>query len=107
MPATLSLPGDPDMIANALGLFELPGGWEILLILLVALLLFGRRLPEVARSLGRSIVEFKRGLRDLEHEIESASEPEPHETKQGGPTLPEDSQSQTDSSRSEQREQQS
>ena len=75
--------------------------------LLVALLLFGRRLPEVARSLGRSIVEFKRGLRDLEHEIESASEPEPHETKQGGPTLPEDSQSQTDSSRSEQREQQS
>lgn len=39
-------------------------GWtEILLILAVALLLFGaRRLPEIARSFGKSIQEFKRGI---------------------------------------------
>lgn len=39
---------------------------EVLIILAVALLLFGRRIPEAARSLGRGILEFKRGLRDTE-----------------------------------------
>jgi sec-independent protein translocase protein TatA len=37
---------------------------EIVLILLVALLVFGRRLPEVARSLGQGMTEFRKGLRD-------------------------------------------
>ncbi|MCX7994188.1 MAG: twin-arginine translocase TatA/TatE family subunit [candidate division WOR-3 bacterium] len=48
-------------------------GWqEILLILLIVLLLFGaRKIPELARSLGKGVREFKKGL----HEIES-SEPE-------------------------------
>ncbi len=39
------------------------GGWEIWAILLVALLLFGHRIPSMARSLGSGIVEFKKGLR--------------------------------------------
>jgi sec-independent protein translocase protein TatA len=39
-------------------------GWHLLVIGVVALLLFGNRLPEVARSLGRAFNEFKRGLRD-------------------------------------------
>ncbi len=39
--------------------------WGILLILVVALLLFGNRLPEVARSMGRAMNEFKRGLREV------------------------------------------
>ena len=45
-------------------------GWpELLLILAVVLLLFGaRRLPEMARSLGRSTKEFKRGMREGETE---------------------------------------
>lgn len=38
---------------------------HLLVILVVALLLFGNRLPEVARSLGRAFNEFKRGLRDV------------------------------------------
>ncbi len=47
-------------------------GWpELLLILGVLLLLFGaRRLPEMARSLGKSTKEFKRGMREGEQEPE-------------------------------------
>jgi len=37
--------------------------WQILLILLVILLLFGNRIPDMARALGSGIVEFKKGLR--------------------------------------------
>lgn len=47
-------------------------GWtEIIIVLIIALLLFGRRLPEVGRSLGRGIVEFKKGLRDVEDEVKA------------------------------------
>lgn len=52
----------------------LPGGTEMIVILVVALLIFGRRLPEVARSMGKSIVEFKRGLNDVKDEIDRASQ---------------------------------
>ncbi len=38
--------------------------WEIVVVLVVVLLLFGSRLPSLARSLGRGIVEFKRGLKE-------------------------------------------
>ena len=39
-------------------------GWtEIAVIAVVAVLIFGRRLPEVGRSMGQSLVEFKKGLR--------------------------------------------
>jgi len=47
---------------------------EMIVIGLIALLLFGRRLPEVGRSLGKGIVEFKKGLREVEDEVDSASE---------------------------------
>ncbi len=44
--------------------FGLPNGWEWIIILVVILLLFGHRLPGMARSLGSGITEFKRGLKD-------------------------------------------
>jgi len=54
--------------------FYMPGPWEIIIIAVVALLLFGRRLPEVGRSLGRGIVEFKKGLRGVEDELNQAGQ---------------------------------
>lgn len=47
------------------------GMTEIIVIGIIALLLFGRRLPEVGRSLGKGIVEFKKGLRDIEDDVNS------------------------------------
>jgi sec-independent protein translocase protein TatA len=46
---------------------------ELLVIGAVAVLLFGGRLPSVARSLGKSLTEFKRGLNDLQDEVRDAS----------------------------------
>ena len=42
------------------------GGWEWLVILIIVLLIFGNRIPGLARSLGKGINEFKAGLRDTE-----------------------------------------
>jgi sec-independent protein translocase protein TatA len=56
-------------------------GWpEMLIIGIIMLLLFGRRLPEVGRSLGQGIVSFKKGLKEVGDEInvqvnESAQQP--------------------------------
>jgi sec-independent protein translocase protein TatA len=51
------------------------GGPEVLLVLFVILLLFGaKKLPELSRSLGKSLGEFKKGKEDLEREIREAKE---------------------------------
>lgn len=65
------------MNLQALALFSLPGGTEWIVILIVGLLLFGRRLPEIARSIGKSIVEFKRGIKDVREDIEDQSRLDP------------------------------
>ena len=59
--------------SGVLGALGLPGGAEWILILAFGLLIFGKRLPEVGRSLGKGIVEFKKGLKGVEDEVEEAS----------------------------------
>ncbi|MDY7010855.1 MAG: twin-arginine translocase TatA/TatE family subunit [Planctomycetota bacterium] len=49
------------------------GPWEIAVIVIIAVLLFGRRLPEIGRSLGKALVEFKKGLRGVKDDIEEAA----------------------------------
>ena len=46
---------------------------EMLVVMGVAVLLFGKRLPEVGRSLGKGIIEFKKGLRGVEEEFTDSS----------------------------------
>ncbi len=48
-----------------------PSGFELVVVLVIALLLFGKRLPEVARGLGKGIVEFKKGVKGVEDTIDS------------------------------------
>jgi sec-independent protein translocase protein TatA len=50
-----------------------PSTGEWIIIAAFGLLLFGKRLPEVGRSLGKGIVEFKKGLKGVEDEVEDAS----------------------------------
>ena len=46
------------------------GHWELLLIMMAILLLFGsKRLPELARGLGKGLQEFKKALNDVKEEI--------------------------------------
>ena len=47
-------------------MFPQLGFMEMLVVMGVAVLLFGKRLPEVGRSLGKGLVEFKKGLRGIE-----------------------------------------
>ncbi|PXA04585.1 twin-arginine translocase TatA/TatE family subunit [Coraliomargarita sinensis] len=56
--------------------------WEIILIFLVVLLFFGaKRLPDLFRSFGKSLREFKKATSEIEDDIRTAMEEEPEENK--------------------------
>jgi len=52
----------------------MPGLFEWIIIGGLGLLIFGKRLPEVGRGVGQMIVNFKRGMRDVETEVEQIDE---------------------------------
>jgi len=62
-------------------MFGFPGWIEVTIILVIVLLLFGKRLPGVMNSLGKSIVEFKKGAAEDPEEEEPSKFP-PHDSKQ-------------------------
>mgnify|MGYP002514733528 CR=1 FL=1 len=52
-------------------LFGSLGFWEILLIVLVVILLFGgKKIPELMRGLGKGVKNFKEGMKEVENEVE-------------------------------------
>ncbi|MDB5295244.1 MAG: hypothetical protein JWO31_1227 [Phycisphaerales bacterium] len=55
-------------MSNTLAI-AMPQGAEWLVIAALGLLFFGKRLPEVGRSLGKGIVEFKKGLKGVQDEV--------------------------------------
>lgn len=49
------------------------GPTEMLIVLVIGVLLFGKNLPNVGRSLGKSLMEFKKGLNDIKNEVDRAT----------------------------------
>ena len=67
------------------------GGPEMLLFGAIALLLFGKRLPEVARSLGQGVGQFKKGLAGLQDEFNKATaDPPPKKASPAAAAAPAD-----------------
>lgn len=65
------------------------GPWELLLIFLAVLLLFGaKRLPEIAQGLGKGIREFKGALKDTTDELKGSLDGQPKKTPPPASTPP-------------------
>ena len=62
---------------GVLGLFGLPGHWEIVIIVLAILLLFGaKKLPEMARGLARGLRTFKDELKGIDTDVKQSTSDE-------------------------------
>jgi sec-independent protein translocase protein TatA len=55
------------------------GAPEIIVIMIIGVLLFGRKLPDVGRYLGKGIVEFKKGMKGLEDDVDHSSPASPRQ----------------------------
>ena len=63
---------------NTVAFVSIPNGPEMILIFLIVLLLFGaKRLPELFKSFGKSIREFKKATTEIEEDIRTAMDEEP------------------------------
>ena len=63
------------MLGKELVFAAMPGGWEMVVIALVILLLFGaKKLPELARGLGQGIKEFKGAIDGAKDELKDAQD---------------------------------
>jgi len=60
------------MICENILSFMSLGPMEMIMIAVVGLLIFGNRLPDVGRSLGKGLVEFKKGLKGVQDDMEQA-----------------------------------
>lgn len=49
-------------------------GWEWIILLVIGLLIFGRRLPEIGRSIGKTIVEFKKGMNEVTPDLNAPAQ---------------------------------
>jgi sec-independent protein translocase protein TatA len=59
--------------------FDFLGPQQMIILLIIGVLFYGKRLPEIGRYLGKGIVEFKKGMKGFEDEIEGTSNVQRHE----------------------------
>ena len=62
---------DPDVVTPSLLFIGGLSTWEMLVVVMVGLLLFGSKLPDVGRQLGRSLMEFKKGLKGFTEDMQA------------------------------------
>ena len=76
------------MVATTVPLFgPVPGGMEMVVILLIAVLLFGaNKIPKLARSTGEAMGEFKKGRQEVEQELQDLQEDEYEGTSEDAST---------------------
>ena len=74
-------------IPSLFGFFGL-GTQEIMLLLVLGVLLFGRNLPQLGRSLGKTVTEFKRGVKGLEDDTEPTAGGAPRPVEPEAQLLP-------------------
>lgn len=59
---------------NTVLAFGMPGGWELIVIILFVIIFFGaKKIPEIARGMGKGIREFKDATKEIKNEIEEGS----------------------------------
>ncbi len=77
-------------MASLFGFIGSIGTPELIVILIVGVLLFGRKLPDVGRYLGKGIIEFKKGIKGIEDDLDStASAPRQEQLTLDQPRAPE------------------
>ena len=56
---------------NTVLAFGMPGGWELIVIILFVIIFFGaKKIPEIARGMGKGIREFKDATKEIKNEID-------------------------------------
>ena len=55
-------------------MISMPGGWEWIVIGIVVFIIFGKRLPNTMRSIGKSFASFRQGFKGVEEEIKEVKE---------------------------------
>jgi sec-independent protein translocase protein TatA len=67
---------------------QMPGFDEWIVIAIIGVIVFGKKLPEVGRNLGKGIVEFKKGLKGIDEEVERQSNMQTAQVQSTTPILP-------------------
>lgn len=80
----------PMTVTPTLAFLGLPGGMEWVVLLVIGLLLFGARLPMVGRNIGKSITEFKKGLKDASDQVVGETDLRAHDSQPGSARTPQE-----------------
>ncbi|MFT5640635.1 MAG: sec-independent protein translocase protein TatA [Cyclobacteriaceae bacterium] len=60
---------------NTVLAFGMPGGWELIVIILFVIIFFGaKKIPEIARGMGKGIREFKDATKEIKDEIQEGAQ---------------------------------